>query len=92
MRRKKSNSPWIQLELDLGLPKPKQPELREGTRVLILPPHEDAGKTGRVNLTPGWLGGAAKERYTVNLRGKSIGTHRNEMQPIGKKVNKLNGY
>jgi hypothetical protein len=66
---------WIQLELDLpGF------YLPEKTRVRLLPPHEDAGKTGRISLNPYWLGTG----YRVSLRGKGVSAKRSEMEVLSK--------
>ncbi|MFL9456024.1 MULTISPECIES: hypothetical protein [Nostocales] len=69
------NKNWVQLELDLpGF------YLRDGTRVRLLPPHPDAGKTGRISLNPYWLGTG----YRVNLQGKGVHAERSEMEVLSK--------
>lgn len=65
---------WIQLELDLpGF------YLCEGTRVRLIAPHPDQGKTGKISLTPYWLGAGS---YRVNLRGKSVRAQRSELEVL----------
>jgi hypothetical protein len=60
----------IQLDLDLpGF------QIRPNTRVRILPPHKDAGKTGRI-----W--DRSKPFYTVSLRGKLAFCKRTDLEII----------
>ena len=64
---------YIQLCLDLpGY------QIRPNTRVLILAPHREAGKTGRINMRFG-------SDYLINLRGKVTSCHRNQLKIIDKR-------
>lgn len=70
---------WTQLEINLDLPKPPQPPIKMDARVRLLPPHPDAGKTGRVSLTPAWL---IPNHYCIELRGKSVSAVRHELEQL----------
>ena len=64
---------YIQLCLDLpGY------QIRPLTRVLILPPHSEAGKTGRISMRFG-------SDYLINLRGQVTSCHRSELEIIDKR-------
>lgn len=65
----------IQLVLDLP-----QFICTSGSRVLLLHPHPDAGKTGRVNHRIQFKTGLSD--YFVNLPGKSVSATRSELHII----------
>lgn len=53
-------------------------QIRPKTRVLILNPHDEAGKTGRISMRFG-------SEYIINLRGKVTSCHRNQLEIIDKR-------
>lgn len=64
---------YTQLELDIPFN-----QIKIGTRILILKPHEDAGKSGRI-----WH--HYKDYYAVALRGKFCLCKREDLEIIDKR-------